>query len=149
MIEYLFDPEISEILAELESGSKESSYLASKSKISEDVLKNKLSYLLKYDFVRQTNEDGKIVYTADAEKLGKVMENNSNFDTGQQYGNLGRRSLSFKAGNINLKCGNSECDKFLIKGLANKFQFTDYYVQCIYCRKWNYLPEPLESDLPI
>jgi len=71
------------------------------------------------------------------------------FDTGQQYGNLGRRSLSFKAGNINLKCGNSECDKFLIKGLANKFQFTDYYVQCIYCRKWNYLPEPLESDLPI
>ena len=81
MIEYLFDPEISEILAELESGSKESSYLASKSKISEDVLKNKLSYLLKYDFVRQTNENGKIVYTADAEKLGKVMENNSNFDT--------------------------------------------------------------------
>jgi DNA-binding IclR family transcriptional regulator len=81
IIEYLFDPEISAILAELESSSKDSSYLASKSGISEDALKNKLSYLLKHDFVRQTNEDGKIVYTADAEKLGKVMENNSNFDT--------------------------------------------------------------------
>ena len=81
IIEYLFDPEISEILAELESGSKESSYLSNKSGISEDALKNKLSYLLKHDFVRQTNENGKIVYTADAEKLGKVMENNSNFDT--------------------------------------------------------------------
>ena len=81
IIECLFDPEISEILAELESGDKESSYLANRSGISEEELKNKLSYLLKHDFVKETSEDGKTVYTADAEKLGKVMENNSNFDT--------------------------------------------------------------------
>lgn len=81
IIEYIFDPEISEILAELESGGKESSYLASKSGISEEELKNKLSYLLKHGFVKETSEDSKTIYTADAEKLGKVMENSSNFDT--------------------------------------------------------------------
>jgi len=81
IIEYIFDPEISEILAELESGGKESSYLASKSGISEEELKNKLSYLLKHDFVRQTNDADKTVYTANAEKLGQVMEKSSNFDT--------------------------------------------------------------------
>ena len=80
IIEYLFDPEISEIIAELENGGKESSYLANKLGISEEELQNKLSYLLKHDFVRQTNEDGKIVYATDAEKLGKVMENSNNFD---------------------------------------------------------------------
>lgn len=80
IIEYLFDPEISEILAELESGSKYSSYLASKSGISEEALKNKLSYLLKHNFVK-VSKDGKTIYTADAEKLESVMGNNSNFDT--------------------------------------------------------------------
>lgn len=81
IIECLFDPELSTILAELEGGSKTSSYLANKSGISEEEIKNKLEYLLKYDFVKETNENGKIVYAADAEKLGKIMENNSNFDT--------------------------------------------------------------------
>jgi DNA-binding IclR family transcriptional regulator len=81
IIEYIFDPEISEILAELESGGKESSYLASKSGISEEELKNKLSYLLKHDFVRQTNDTGKTIYTANAEKLGQAMEKSSTFDT--------------------------------------------------------------------
>ena len=80
IIECLFDPEISAILAELEVDSKTSSYLADKSGISEEEIKNKLAYLLKYDFVKETNENGKTVYVADAEKLGKVMENNSNFD---------------------------------------------------------------------
>jgi DNA-binding HxlR family transcriptional regulator len=81
IIEYIFDPEISEILADLESGGKESSYLASKLGISEEELKNKLSYLLKHDFVRQTNDSNKTIYTANAEKLGQVMEKSSTFDT--------------------------------------------------------------------
>ncbi|MGQ0377008.1 MAG: hypothetical protein ACT4OW_05850 [Nitrososphaerota archaeon] len=81
IIEYIFDPEISEILAELESGGKESSYLVSKSGLSEEELKDKLSYLLKHDFVRQTNDGGKTVYTANAEKLGSVMEKSNTFDT--------------------------------------------------------------------
>jgi len=81
IIEYIFDPEISQILAELESGGKESSYLASKSGISEEELKNKLSYLLKHDFVRQTNDTDKTIYTANAEKLGQAMEKSSTFDT--------------------------------------------------------------------
>lgn len=81
IIEYLFDPEISTILAELEGSSKTSSYLANKSGISEEELKNKLEYLLKYDFIKEINENGQTVYAADAEKLGKVMESSSNFDT--------------------------------------------------------------------
>ncbi len=81
IIEYIFDPEISEILAELENGSKESSYLANKAAISEEELKNKLSYLIQHDFVRQTNENGKTIYTANAEKLGAVMEKSNTFDT--------------------------------------------------------------------
>lgn len=81
IIEYIFEPEISEILAELESGGKESTYLANKAAISEEELKNKLSYLIQHDFVRQTNENGKTVYTANAEKLGSVMEKSNTFDT--------------------------------------------------------------------
>lgn len=81
IIEYIFDPEISEILAELESGGKESSYLANKATISEEELKNKLSYLIQHDFVKQTTENGKTIYTANAEKLGSVMEKSSTFDT--------------------------------------------------------------------
>ncbi len=51
ILECMFDPIISEILAELENGSKESSYLAQKSGISEEEVKNQLSYLLEHGFV--------------------------------------------------------------------------------------------------
>jgi hypothetical protein len=81
IIEYIFDPAISGILAELENGGKESSYLATKMTISEEELKNKLSYLIQHDFVRQTNENGTTLYTANAEKLGLVMEQSNTFDT--------------------------------------------------------------------
>jgi len=79
IIECLFDPITSEILAELENGGKESSYLAEKSGISEDEVRERLSYLLKHEFVKEQTENEKIVYSVDAEKLSKVMENDENF----------------------------------------------------------------------
>ena len=79
IIECIFDPFTSEILAELENGGKESSYLAEKSGISEDEVKERLSYLLKYEFVKEQTENDKIVYSVDAEKLSKVMEGDENF----------------------------------------------------------------------
>lgn len=81
IIECLFEPSISEILAELESGGKESSYLAEKSGISEEEVRERLSYLLKFDFVKEKTENDKIVYSVDAEKLSKVMENDENFSS--------------------------------------------------------------------
>ncbi len=79
IIECMFDPITSEILAELENDSKESSYLAEKSGISEQEVRERLSYLLKYEFVKEQTKNDKIVYSVDAEKLSKVMENNENF----------------------------------------------------------------------
>ena len=81
IIEYLFDPVISELLAELENGGKSSSYLAEKSGISEEEVAERLSYLIKYEFVKEQNENNKITYSVDTEKLSKVMENDENFSS--------------------------------------------------------------------
>lgn len=81
IIECLFDPITSEILAELENGGKPSSYLAKKSGISEEEVAERLSYLIKYGFVKEQNENNQITYSVDAEKLSKVMENDENFSS--------------------------------------------------------------------
>lgn len=81
IIESMFDPITSEILAELENGGKESSYLAEKAGISEEEVRERLSYLLKYEFVKEQNDNKKIIYYVDAQKLSKVMENDENFDS--------------------------------------------------------------------
>ena len=81
VIECMFDPVTSEILAELENGGKESSYLAEKSGISEEEVRERLSYLLKFEFVKEKTENDKIIYYVDAERLSKVMENDENFSS--------------------------------------------------------------------
>ncbi|MFQ5572960.1 MAG: hypothetical protein ACE5EJ_01780 [Nitrosopumilaceae archaeon] len=81
IIECIFDPITSEILAELESSGKESSHLADKSGISEEEVRERLSYLLKYEFVKEQSENGKVIFSVDAQKLSKVMENEENFDS--------------------------------------------------------------------
>ncbi len=79
IIESIFDPNISEILAELEDGEKQSSYLSEKLKISEEEIRKRVSYLSKYGFVKEEKKDGKIIYSADADKLEKVLESDNNF----------------------------------------------------------------------
>ncbi|HET6518163.1 MAG TPA: hypothetical protein VFG25_08110 [Nitrosopumilaceae archaeon] len=81
IIECMFDPLTSGILSELESGKKESLYLAKKSGISENEVANCLSYLLEHEFVKKITQNDKILYSVDAEKLSKVMENDENFSS--------------------------------------------------------------------
>ncbi len=76
----MFDPDTSEILVELENGGKELQYLIKKLKILEDEIYERLSYLIEYDFVKEVKINNKIIFTADAEKLAKVVEKDENFD---------------------------------------------------------------------
>ena len=76
----MFDPDTSEILVELENGGKELQYLTEKLKILEDKIYERLSYLIEYDFVKEEKINNKIIFTADAEKLAKLVEQDKNFD---------------------------------------------------------------------
>ncbi|MGI0076621.1 MAG: hypothetical protein ACREAJ_05515 [Nitrosopumilaceae archaeon] len=80
ILECMFDPDTSEILVELENGGKELQYLIEKLKILEDEIYERLSYLIEYDFVKEVKINNKIIFTADAEKLAKVVEKDENFD---------------------------------------------------------------------
>jgi len=80
IIESIFDPNISEILAELEDGEKQSSYLSEKLKISAEEIRKRVSYLSKYGFVKEEKKEGKIIYSVDADKLEKVIESDNNFE---------------------------------------------------------------------
>jgi len=80
ILECMFDPDTSEILAELENGGKELQYLIEKLKILEDEIYERLSYLIEYDFVKEEKINNKIIFTADAEKLSKLVEQDKNFD---------------------------------------------------------------------
>ncbi|MEM3065175.1 MAG: hypothetical protein QW177_07375 [Candidatus Nitrosotenuis sp.] len=75
--ENLFSPDISAILAELEDGAKESSYLEEKLGISQDEIKTRLAYLLETGFVTVT--DSPIMYAVNNDKLAKFMENDENY----------------------------------------------------------------------
>jgi len=79
VIDCMFDPDTSEILAELENGGKELSYLMDTLKKSENEIRDKLSYLLEYSFVNEEKNDNKIIFSADAEKLAKLVEEDRNF----------------------------------------------------------------------
>ncbi len=81
IIECMFDPTTSEILAELENEAKESSHLAQILKISEEEVRECLSYLLEHKFVLEKKENEKIIYSVDANKLAEVMEKEGNFDS--------------------------------------------------------------------
>ncbi|KAG2477463.1 MAG: Exonuclease SbcC [Nitrosopumilales archaeon] len=81
VIECMFDPTTSEILAELENGGKESIHLAKISKISEEEVRERLSYLLEHKFILEKKENEKIIYSADTNKLAEVMEKEGNFDS--------------------------------------------------------------------
>ncbi len=80
VLESMFDPDTSEILAELEDGGKEFSYLMDKLQISENEIRERLSYLLEHSFVNEKKNDNKIIVTADAEKLAKLVEEDKNFE---------------------------------------------------------------------
>jgi len=80
IVDCMFDPITSSILAELENGEKECSYLAQQSSISENDVLDRLSYLIEYGFIFKNSNDGKLLLSANPEKLNSIVENSDNFD---------------------------------------------------------------------
>ena len=79
VIECMFDPITSSIIAELEDGKKNSSYLAEKSSISEQEVHQRLSYLIDHGFIIKDQIGEESIFSADVDKLGKVVEYEENF----------------------------------------------------------------------
>ena len=75
----MFDPDTAEIIAELENGGKKLLDLMSTLKKTEEEIREKLAYLIEHDFVKEEKIESDTVFTADAEKLAKIVEENQNF----------------------------------------------------------------------
>ena len=80
VVDCMFDPITSSILAELEDGEKECSFLAKKSSISESEVFERLSYLLDHGFIFRNSNDGKSIFSANTEKLTQIVENSDTFN---------------------------------------------------------------------
>lgn len=79
MMETLVDPEVSSILAELEGGEKDSTYLTDKLQLSSNQIKERLSYVIEHKFVTIDQNNGKEIFKVDLNKLNKIMESDDNF----------------------------------------------------------------------
>jgi len=80
VVDCMFDPVTSSILAELEDGEKECSFLAEKTSISESEVSERLSYLLDHGFVFKNSNNGKSIFSANTEKLTQIVENSDTFN---------------------------------------------------------------------
>ena len=79
VVDCMFDPITSLIISELEGGEKNSQYLAEKSSLSENEVHERLSYLIDNDFILEKQVGEQSVFSANIEKLTKVVEDNENF----------------------------------------------------------------------
>lgn len=80
VVDLMFDPITSSILAELESGEQDCSFLAEKSSISESDVLERLSYLIQKGFIYQNSREGKSFLSANSEKLSEIIENSDTFN---------------------------------------------------------------------
>ncbi len=80
VINCMFDPVTSLILAELEDGQKECSFLAQRASISESKVLERLSYLMAHGFISKNSNDGKCLLAANSDKLDTIVEDAGNFD---------------------------------------------------------------------
>ena len=80
VVDCMFDPTTASILAELEDGEKECSFLAQQASISESEVLERLSYLIEHGFITKNSDDGKCILAANSEKLTSIVENSENFD---------------------------------------------------------------------
>ncbi|MFB5635017.1 MAG: hypothetical protein ACE5RB_00105 [Nitrosopumilus sp.] len=80
IVDCMFDPTTASILAELEDGEKECSFLAEQTSISESEVLQRLSYLIEHEFVLKDSDDEKCILKANSEKLSSIIENGDNFD---------------------------------------------------------------------
>ena len=79
ILDIIFDDEISEILAEMESSPKNATELSEKFHITQEELDEKLSNLVKHEFVTRNMDHDDIVYSVDGDKISKLMEDGQNF----------------------------------------------------------------------
>jgi len=79
MMEILVDPNVSSIMAELESGEKNSTYLVDKLQLSINQIKDLLSYVIEHKFVVVGQNNGSETFKVDMDKLNKIMESDDNF----------------------------------------------------------------------
>ncbi len=80
IVDCMFDPVTSSILAELEYGEKQCSFLAKQVSISESEVLERLSYLILHDFVSKSFIDGECLLVANSDKLTSIIEDSDNFD---------------------------------------------------------------------
>lgn len=79
IVDCMFDPTTSSLIAELEDGEKSSQYLSEKATISESEVAERFSYLINSGFIFQKQVDGKTMFSANIDKLSKVVEDSENF----------------------------------------------------------------------
>lgn len=79
MLETLMNPDISMILAELEDGEKNITYLAEKLQLSNDEIIKRLSHVIEHGFVVMVKDETKIMLNVDKNKLNEIMETDENF----------------------------------------------------------------------
>jgi hypothetical protein len=80
IIDCMFDPITSEILAELEDGKKECPVLSQQFSMSEFDLLERLAYLIECEFLIKTVENDQCFLSANTEKLGSLLEDSGAFD---------------------------------------------------------------------
>ncbi|HJM25744.1 MAG TPA: hypothetical protein QF518_01405 [Nitrosopumilus sp.] len=80
IIDCMFDPVTSSLLAELESGEKQCSFLANQISVPESEVLERLSYLIEHDFIFKNYDDEKCIISANSDKLSSLIENGENFD---------------------------------------------------------------------
>ena len=79
VFDLLFEPSNAEVLTRLKDGPKTLSYLSKILENSEEKLDEKLSYLIEKGFISKIEKDGEVYYSANFEKLSKIMESKDNF----------------------------------------------------------------------
>ena len=80
ILDAVFDENISEILAEMESSPKKCEFLTEKFEITSNDLDEKLSFLIQHEFVGKTGSDSQAEYSVDSKKLANLMETAHNFE---------------------------------------------------------------------
>jgi len=79
ILDCMFDPITSMILAELEDGEKNSLHLSEKSSVSESEVHQRLSYLIECGFIEEKKIGGQSTFTANEARLAEIVENGENF----------------------------------------------------------------------
>ena len=72
VVDCMFDPVTSLILAELEDGKKQCSFLAQQASVSDSEVLDRLSYLIEHEFIYKISSDGECFLSANSAKLNAV-----------------------------------------------------------------------------